>query len=50
MIKSDANVDGSGNTSETLGSDKPKSVEASTKADVNPTVDLVHKDGSETHA
>ncbi|MCI54258.1 hypothetical protein A2U01_0075507, partial [Trifolium medium] len=57
-----------GNASETLGSDKPRTVknlgkddtnpsvddtlavEASTKANVNPTVDLVQKVGYETHA
>ncbi|MCI63184.1 hypothetical protein A2U01_0084441, partial [Trifolium medium] len=63
-IKSDANVDGTVNASETLGLDKSRSVEnlgkddanptiddttvseASTKADVNPTVDFVQKVGS----
>ncbi|MCI60015.1 hypothetical protein A2U01_0081270, partial [Trifolium medium] len=63
-----ANVDATVNAAETLGSDKPRSVEnlgkddanptvndttvveASTKADVNLTVDFVQKFGSETHA
>ncbi|MCI46323.1 hypothetical protein A2U01_0067563, partial [Trifolium medium] len=58
-----ANIDATVKASETLGSNKPRSVEnlgkddvnptvaeASTKADVNPNVDFVQKLESETHA
>ncbi|MCI83891.1 hypothetical protein A2U01_0105167, partial [Trifolium medium] len=38
-IKSTANVDASVDASETLGLEKPKSVENLGKVDVNPTVD-----------